>query len=117
MADNLKEVHVGDKYLKFVKSSFLSKAGVELGDDGSEQVVINHDGAAVPIKDYIATWAEEDEAKSVIVPPTNGGGGSQGSSGGSVSRKQQLMEQLVEAEKNRDSQKMIVIQQELEQIK
>lgn len=115
LTDHLKSVHVGDKYLKFVKSSFLGKAGVELGDDGNEKVIINQDGAAIPIKDYIATWSEEDEAKSVIVPPTNGGGGSHGSSGGkNVSRKQQLMDQLVEAEKKRDSQKMIIIQQQLE---
>jgi hypothetical protein len=115
LTEALKGIHVGDKFLKFVKSSFLSKAGIELGDNGQENIVINANGADIPIKDYFTTWAEEDEAKSVIVPPANSGGGAAGSNGGAAgSKTQQLLDGLAEAEKKGDTMTMIAIQQKLE---
>ena len=111
----LKEVHVGDKFMKFVKSSMLSQADVELDDDGRENVVFNLNGATVPIKEYITSWAEEDEAKSVIVPPTNSGGGASGSNGGvSGSKRSQLMEQHAQAISKGDAARAIAIEQALE---
>jgi hypothetical protein len=115
LTEALKGVHVGDKFMRFVKDSFLSKAGVELDENNQEKVVFNLDGSSVPLKSYITDWAEKDEAKSVIVPPANTGGGGLGSNGGiGASKKQLLQEKLAEAHKNRDAKTMIDIQQKLE---
>ena len=116
IADRLKEVHVNDKLMGYVKSSFLGKAAVELDDNGKEVVVFKEGDASIPAKEFVSSWSETDEAKAVIVPPSSVGGGGQGSGASGASKFQQLEQRYVEAQKAGDNNAMLQVQHEMEQI-
>jgi len=112
--EELKKVNVGDKFMKFVKSSFIGKAQVEVDADGKESVVINNaDGSSIPITEYVNEWKESEEAKSVIIPPQSSGAGAQGSGVKGSNKLQQLEELYKEAEKNKDAKSMMRIKSQL----
>lgn len=114
LTKQLKGVHVGEKYLTFVKSTFLGKSIVDSDETGKDIVYIRDGNDNIPLKEYISSWAEDDEAKAVIVPPASSGGGATGSSVAGVSRKQQLLNQYAEAEKAHDGRRMNALLAELE---
>jgi hypothetical protein len=116
LTKTLKSVHVGDKYLPFVKSTFLGKSIVESDETGNDVVYVRDGNDNIPLKEYISTWAEDDEAKPVIVPPSNSGGGAGGSSATGVSRKQQVQNMIQDAQAKGDGKAMNRLMSELEKL-
>ena len=117
---SLRKVGVSDKFLKYVKSSFASKAVVELDDNGVEAVFIKDNPTAIPlpINDYISKWSTSEDAKNVISAMTSSGGGANGSGATGTSQLQQLEEAYSKAVSvDRDAKAAMILQGKINAIK